>query len=107
MLSNKSIYAVGYNRSLAPWTNFVKKKINGKKAKIDMKINAGQLPDAHWLLDEKTCVKPKKIPDIIEEIKSVANIHIQKRGINLKIELDEQCEHIVIASSIFVSSIVK
>ena len=55
MLSNKSIYAVGYNRSLAPWTNFVKKKINGKKAKIEMKINAGKLPDAHWLLDEKTC----------------------------------------------------
>ena len=55
MLSNKSIYAVGYNRSLAPWTNFVKKKINGKKATIEMKINAGKLPDAHWLLDEKTC----------------------------------------------------
>ena len=55
MLLNKSIYAVGYNRSLAPWTNFVKKKINGKKAKIEMKINAGKLPDAHWLLDEKTC----------------------------------------------------
>ena len=54
MLLNKSIYAVGYNRSLAPWTNFVKKKINGKKAKIEMKINAGKLPDAHWLLDEKT-----------------------------------------------------
>jgi predicted dehydrogenase len=55
MLLKKSIYAVGYNRSLAPWTSFVKKKINGKKAKIDMKINAGKLPDAHWLLDEKTC----------------------------------------------------
>ena len=55
MLSNKSIYAVGYNRSLAPWTNFVKKKINAKKAKIEMKINAGKLPGAHWLLDEKTC----------------------------------------------------
>ena len=55
MLLKKSIYAVGYNRSLAPWTSFVKKKINGKKAKIEMKINAGKLPDAHWLLDEKTC----------------------------------------------------
>ena len=55
MLLKKSIYAVGYNRSLAPWTNFIKKKINGKKAKIEMKINAGKLPDAHWLLDEKTC----------------------------------------------------
>ena len=55
MLSNNSIYAVGYNRSLAPWTSFVKKKINGKKAKIEMIINAGKLPDAHWLLDAKTC----------------------------------------------------
>ncbi len=55
MLSNRSIYSVGYNRSLAPWTNFVKKKINGKKVKIEMKINAGKLPDTHWLLDEKTC----------------------------------------------------
>ena len=55
MLLNKSIYAVGYNRSSAPWTNFVKKKINGKIAKIEMIINAGKLPDAHWLLDEKTC----------------------------------------------------
>ena len=55
MLSNKLIYAVGYNRSLAPWTNFVKKKINGKKVKIEMIINAGKLPVDHWLLDEKTC----------------------------------------------------
>ena len=55
MLSNESIYAIGYNRSLAPWTNFIKNKINGKKAKIKMEINAGKLPDAHWLLDEKTC----------------------------------------------------
>ena len=55
MLSNKLIYAVGYNRSLAPWTNFIKKKINGNKAKIEMKINAGKLPDTHWLLDEKKC----------------------------------------------------
>ena len=55
MLSNNSIYAVGYNRSLAPWTNFVKKKINSKKVKIEMKINAGKLPGDHWLLDEKTC----------------------------------------------------
>ena len=34
MLSNKSIYAVGYNRSSAPWTSFIKKKLNGKKAMV-------------------------------------------------------------------------
>ena len=55
MLSNKSVYAVGYNRSSAPWTNFIKKKVDGKKASIEMIINAGKLPDAHWLLDKKTC----------------------------------------------------
>ena len=55
MLSNKSIYAVGYNRSSAPWTSFIKKKLNGKKASIEMVINAGKLPGDHWLLDKKTC----------------------------------------------------
>jgi predicted dehydrogenase len=55
MLSNKSIYAVGYNRSSAPWTNYIKKKINGNKANIEMTINAGKLPDGHWLLNEKVC----------------------------------------------------
>ena len=54
MLANKSIYAVGYNRSFAPWTNFIKKKLNGKKAEIQMVINAGRLPDSHWLLDTNT-----------------------------------------------------
>ena len=53
MLSNKLVYAVGYNRSLAPWTNFIKNKINGEKSNIVMDINAGKLPEDHWLLDEK------------------------------------------------------
>ena len=55
MLSNKLIYAVGYNRSSAPWTNFMINKINSKKTNISMTINAGQLPENHWLLDEKNC----------------------------------------------------
>jgi predicted dehydrogenase len=55
MLSKKLIYAVGYNRSSAPWTNFMISKINSKKANISMTINAGELPLEHWLLDENTC----------------------------------------------------
>ena len=55
MLSKKLIYAVGYNRSSAPWTNFMISKINSKKTNISMKINAGVLPLDHWLLDENTC----------------------------------------------------
>tara|TARA_B100000965_G_scaffold138450_1_gene115260 strand:- start:7829 stop:9919 length:2091 start_codon:yes stop_codon:yes gene_type:complete len=55
MLSNKLIYAIGYNRSSAPWTNFMKNKINSKKTNISMTINAGELPSEHWLLDENTC----------------------------------------------------
>lgn len=52
MLSSKLIFAVGYNRSLAPWTNFMKNKIDGNATSIDMTINAGQLPVEHWLLNE-------------------------------------------------------
>jgi D-arabinose 1-dehydrogenase-like Zn-dependent alcohol dehydrogenase len=55
MLENKSIYAVGYNRSAAPWTNFIRKKISGQKADIEMIINAGILPNTHWLLDQEVC----------------------------------------------------
>jgi D-arabinose 1-dehydrogenase-like Zn-dependent alcohol dehydrogenase len=55
MLANKSIYAVGYNRSAAPWTNFIMKKISGQKVNIEMIINAGRLPNTHWLLDEDVC----------------------------------------------------
>ena len=55
MLSKKLIYAVGYNRSSAPWTNFMVSKINSKKTNISMIINAGVLPQEHWLLDEDTC----------------------------------------------------
>lgn len=55
MLSNKSIYAVGYNRSAAPWTNLIRKKLSGQKANIEMIINAGRLPITHWLLDEDVC----------------------------------------------------
>lgn len=55
MLLKKSIYAVGYNRSHAPWTIFIKNKINSKKTTITMRINAGKLPEEHWLLDESTC----------------------------------------------------
>lgn len=54
MLSNRLIYFVGYNRSFAPWTNFMINKINHKKTNISMTINAGQLPADHWLLDEST-----------------------------------------------------
>ena len=55
MLANKSIYAVGYNRSVAPWTDFIIKKISGKKVDIEMIINAGILPNTHWLLDVEVC----------------------------------------------------
>lgn len=55
MLTTKSIYAVGYNRSSAPWTKLMQKKINGSKAIIEMTINAGILPEEHWLLNEKVC----------------------------------------------------
>jgi predicted dehydrogenase/D-arabinose 1-dehydrogenase-like Zn-dependent alcohol dehydrogenase len=55
MLSKKLIYAIGYNRSLAPWTNFMKNKINSRKINISMTINAGKLPLEHWLLNEKAC----------------------------------------------------
>ena len=55
MLSNKLIYAIGYNRSSAPWTNFMKSKINSRKTTISMTVNAGELPLEHWLLDENTC----------------------------------------------------
>ena len=55
MLSNKLVYAIGYNRSLAPWTNFMKNKINSKKTNITMTINAGELPAEHWLLNENVC----------------------------------------------------
>ncbi len=52
MLSNNLVYAVGYNRSFAPWTNFMINKINGCQAKIEMTINAGELPLNHWLLNK-------------------------------------------------------
>tara|TARA_B100000579_G_scaffold437895_1_gene469744 strand:- start:303 stop:2381 length:2079 start_codon:yes stop_codon:yes gene_type:complete len=55
MLSNKLVYAIGYNRSSAPWTNFIKRKINCRKTDIEMTINAGKLPSEHWLLNEKVC----------------------------------------------------
>lgn len=55
MLSNKLVYAIGYNRSSAPWTNFMKNKINSKKTNIAMTINAGKLPSNHWLLNESAC----------------------------------------------------
>jgi predicted dehydrogenase len=55
MLSNKLVYALGYNRSSAPWTNFMKNKINSRKTHISMTINAGILPEDHWLLNENVC----------------------------------------------------
>ncbi len=55
MLLNELIYFVGYNRSSAPWTNYIKTRIRGAKTYVEMTINAGVLPDAHWLLDKKTC----------------------------------------------------
>jgi len=55
MLSTKLVYAVGYNRSSAPWTNFIKNKINSRKTDISMTINAGILPADHWLLNEDVC----------------------------------------------------
>ena len=55
MLSNKLVYAIGYNRSSAPWTNFIKNKINSRKTNIAMTINAGELPFEHWLLNENVC----------------------------------------------------
>ena len=55
MLTKKLVYAVGYNRSLAPWTKFITNKINSKKTKIAMTINAGELPSDHWLLNQNIC----------------------------------------------------
>ncbi len=55
MLSKQLTYAIGYNRSSAPWTNFMKNKINSRKTNITMTINAGKLPLEHWLLNENTC----------------------------------------------------
>lgn len=55
MLSNQSVYAIGYNRSSAPWTNFIKKRINCRKTNISMEINAGELPQEHWLLNKDVC----------------------------------------------------
>ena len=55
MLSNNLVYAIGYNRSLAPWTKFMIDKINANQTNIDMTINAGELPLNHWLLNENAC----------------------------------------------------
>jgi len=55
MLSNKTVYAIGYNRSSAPWTNFMKKRINSRKTNIAITINAGELPQDHWLLNQDVC----------------------------------------------------
>ena len=55
MLSNEMVYSIGYNRSLAPWTKFMKNKINSRKTDIDMTVNAGRLPLDHWLLNEGVC----------------------------------------------------
>ena len=52
MLSNPLVYVIGYNRSLAPWTKSVRKKINFKKTKINITVNAGILPLDHWLLNK-------------------------------------------------------
>lgn len=54
MLSNEMVYAIGYNRSFAPWTKFIKNKIKSRKTNIEMVINAGKLPLDHWLLNENT-----------------------------------------------------
>ena len=53
MLKNNSFYAIGYNRSFAPWTNFICNKIKNKITNIKMIINAGKLQSDHWLLDKK------------------------------------------------------
>ena len=55
MLSNQLVYSIGHNRSQAPWTISMRKKINSNKAKISMNINAGKLPSNHWLLDKGVC----------------------------------------------------
>ena len=53
MLATKINYAVGFNRSFAPWTNYAIKEIKCKQADIMMRINAGKLPENHWLLNQK------------------------------------------------------
>lgn len=55
MLKNNLVYMIGYNRSYAPWTKFISKKVNDLKAEIEMTINAGKLPNDHWLLNENKC----------------------------------------------------
>ncbi len=55
MHSNKINYAVGFNRSFAPWTNYAIKEIKSNRANIVMRINAGKLPQNHWLLNQKKC----------------------------------------------------
>tara|TARA_B100000242_G_scaffold278936_1_gene237019 strand:- start:9957 stop:12032 length:2076 start_codon:yes stop_codon:yes gene_type:complete len=53
MHSKELTYAVGFNRSKAPWTEYVKERIKSKKTKIKMTINAGKLPQDHWLLNKE------------------------------------------------------
>jgi len=55
MLATKINYAVGFNRSFAPWTNYALKEIKCEQADIMMRINAGKLPENHWLLNQKKC----------------------------------------------------
>ena len=55
MLATKINYAVGFNRSFAPWTNYAIKEIKCKQADIMMRINAGKLPENHWLLNQEKC----------------------------------------------------
>ena len=55
MFSKSLCYAIGYNRSFAPWTNYMKDKIDSQKIEVSIVVNAGILPTDHWLLDEKSC----------------------------------------------------
>tara|TARA_B100000579_G_scaffold46741_1_gene32595 strand:- start:5200 stop:7272 length:2073 start_codon:yes stop_codon:yes gene_type:complete len=55
MLATKINYALGFNRSFAPWTNYAIKEIKCEQTDIMMRINAGKLPENHWLLNQKKC----------------------------------------------------
>ena len=55
MASKELVYAIGYNRSYAPWTKMINKKINSRITNISMIINAGKLSFDHWLLKKNKC----------------------------------------------------
>lgn len=69
---------------------------------IETNVNhlASTINDFTLFIDEKTCIRPKQITEIVKEIDSIIGVHIQKEGINLKIDIASNCQNIMIATSI-------